>query len=69
MATHALPASHVLDDDDASAPARPLKPSLMRRFYDAVIETQRRRAQREIDRMLGSGAFARALRTRQPPDA
>jgi len=68
MASHALPASHILDDDDASA-APSDKPSPLRRLYDAMIETQSRRAHREIERVLGPGALARALRTRLPPDA
>ena len=70
MATHALSASHILDDDDApAATARASsRPSLARRFYNALIETQRRRAHREIARVLGPGAFAAALRTELPPE-
>ena len=70
MASHAFPASHIIDDDDAPAttPARSLKPSLLRRFYDALIESQMRRAQREIDRKLGPGAYRRALRVEMPPE-
>jgi hypothetical protein len=70
MATHALPSSHILDDDDAPAapPARTEKPSLMRRLYDAMIEAQTRRAAREVDRMLGRGTFARAMRGELPPE-
>lgn len=37
------------------APAR--MPALMRRLYAAIIISQSRRAQREIDRMLGAPAF------------
>ena len=69
MATHALPSSHILDDEDA--PAAPLhapaQVSLLRRLYIAILVSQMRRAQREIDRMLGPGALQRALRTEIPP--
>jgi hypothetical protein len=69
MATHALPSPRILDDDEtAAAPALPLKPSLMRRVYDALVETQRRRAQREIDRVLGPDSTARILSTDLPPE-
>jgi hypothetical protein len=71
MATHALPSRHILDDDDdapqaAAPPAISLKPSLMRRFYDGLVETQSKRAQREIDRVLGRGAYHRAMGTPPP---
>jgi hypothetical protein len=69
MATRALPASQVLSDDEDIAAAHSPKPSWLRRFYDAMIEAQQLRAMREIDRKLGSGAFARALRTPLPPEA
>ena len=70
MASHAFPASHILDDEDAPAAthAQSLKPSLMHRFFDALIESQQRRAQREIDRVLGPGALQRALRADLPPE-
>jgi len=55
MATHALPAAHILDDDAPAAASH--KPSLMRRMFDAIVEAQRRRAQREISRILGPGAL------------
>ena len=67
MATHALPASHIFDDEDALA-ASSHAPSLMRRFYDALIEAQRRRAQREIARVLGPRALAAAFRAELPPE-
>ncbi len=53
MATHALPSSHILDDDAprSRAHARSAKPSLLRRLYDAILQSQMRRAQREIDRI------------------
>jgi hypothetical protein len=66
MATHVLPSSHIVDDDDAPVPARTNKPSWMRRFYDALIESQMVRARREVDRVLGRGAFARAMRGESP---
>ena len=70
MATHALPASHILDDDDASpATTRASsRPSFARRFYNALIETQHRRAQREIARVLGPGVLAAAFRAELPPE-
>ena len=38
MATHALPASHIIDDEDAPAAAdAPSRVSLLRRVYDAVL--------------------------------
>jgi hypothetical protein len=68
MATHALPSSHILGDDDASEFAQPGKPSLMRRVYDALLESQKRRAKREIDRVLGRGALNRAFHAELPPE-
>jgi hypothetical protein len=66
MATNVLPSPHILDDDDAPAAiSRARKPALMRRLYSALIISQSRRAQREIDRVLGPGAPA--LRDRRPP--
>lgn len=71
MATHALPAPNILDDEDA-APATaaahaPARVSLLRRLYIAILVSQMRRAEREIDRKLGPGALQRALRTEIPP--
>ena len=60
MATHALPSPHILDDDDvpqASPPARPRKLSLMRRLYIALLIAQQRRAQQNINRVLGDRAM------------
>lgn len=71
MTSHALPSSHILDDDETPAAALPAptnKPPLMRRLYDAMIEAQTRRAAREVDRMLGRGTFARAMRDEWPPE-
>ena len=70
MATHALPSSHILDDDDAPAAAH--APSRASRRCCAASTSpfwyaQMRRAQREIDRMLGPGALHRAFRTELPP--
>jgi hypothetical protein len=70
MATHALPSSHILDDEDAPAAATahvPARVSLLRRLYVAILVSQSRRAQLEIDRKLGPGALQRALRTELPP--
>ena len=68
MATHALPSSHILDDEDAPAAAHAsARVSLLRRLYIAILVSQMRRAQREIDRKLGPGALQRALRTGIPP--
>jgi hypothetical protein len=69
MATHALLAPRILADDDvvATLPVRPRGRSLMRRFSDALIESQTRRAEREVDRVLGRGTFARAMRGELPP--
>lgn len=62
MATHALPASNILDEEDAlaAAPEPATKVSLMRRMFDAVTEAQMRRSQREVDRILGRGALHHA---------
>ena len=77
MATHALPSSHalssshVVDADDAPTArtsALSLQPSLMRRVYDAFTASQMRRAQREVDRILGAGSFRRAIRAQLPPE-
>ena len=59
MATHALPlhalsSSHIAND--APAASTSLQPSLMRR------------AQREVDRILGPGALHRAFRAELPPE-
>jgi hypothetical protein len=74
MATHALSSSalsssHIADDDApaAFAPAASLQPSLLRRLYDAFTTSQMRRAQREVDRILGPGSLHRAFRAELPP--
>ena len=69
MATHILPASGIIGDDDApaaAAPARSGKPPLMRRVFDALVEAQSLRARREVDRVLGRGAYDRAMRGEWP---
>jgi len=75
MATHALPSSalsspHIADDDApvASAAAASMQPSLLRRLYDAFTAAQMLRAQREVDRILGSGSLHRAFRAELPPE-
>ena len=75
MATHALPSSHafssshVVDDAPvADIPATSLQPSLMRRLFDAFTAAQMRRAQREVDRILGPGSLHRAFRAELPPE-
>ena len=76
MATHALPShalssSHSFDTDDAPVadiPATSLQPSLMRRLFDAFTAAQMRRAQREVDRILGPGSLHRAFRGEFPPE-
>ena len=76
MATHALSSSalsssHIVDADDAPAARTavpPLPPSLLRRVYDAFTAAQMRRAQREVDRILGPGALHRAFRAELPPE-
>ena len=36
--------------------------------YDAFTEAQMRRAQREVDRILGPGSLHRAFRAELPPE-
>ncbi len=80
MATHALP-SHALSSshivDDVTPATRTLvpslnvpssQPSLMRRLFDAFTAAQMRRAQREVDRILGPGSLHRAFRAELPPE-
>ena len=78
MATQALSSalsssalsSHIDDDDEpvAVTTTTASQPSLMRRMYDAFTASQMRRAQREVDRLLGHGAFHRACRAPLPPE-
>jgi hypothetical protein len=73
MATQALSSSalssHIDDDDEPAAfTAASSQPSLMRRVYDAFTASQMRRAQREVDRILGAGSFRRAIRAQLPPE-
>jgi hypothetical protein len=73
MATHTLPASHIADHEDAEPAFAPssavsARPTFLRRFFDALQQSQMRRAQREIDRVLGPGALERAFRAELPPE-
>ena len=74
MATHALSSSalsssHIADDDaPVASAAASLQPSLLRRLYDAFTAAQMRRAQREVDRILGPGSLHRAFRAELPPE-
>ena len=67
--TQALPSSHIADDEAAlfAAHAPSLKPSFMRRLFDALVEAQMRRAQREVNRILGPRALERAVFDTLPP--
>ena len=59
MATDVLPAALAGDSaapDTTSLPAS-RKPALLRRLYDAIVEAQTRRAQRELARLLRSPGF------------
>jgi len=56
MATHALPSPHILDDAAPEAATLARKPALLRRLYDAILQSQMRRAQREIDRIRSGRA-------------
>jgi len=51
MATHVIRSSHLLEDTPAASP----KPSLLRRLTIAILVSQMRRAQREIDRACRGG--------------
>ena len=64
MATHALPSSRITASHFAPTGAA-LAPS---RLYIAVLVSQMRRAQREIDRKLGPGAWDRVKRINPPPE-
>jgi len=68
--SHALSSSHIADDDApvASTQATSPQPSLLRRLYEAFTASQMRRAQREVDRILGPGALHRAFRAELPPE-
>jgi hypothetical protein len=71
MATHALSSSHALSSpivDDAPVASTQATPSLLRRLYDAFTASQMRRAQREVDRILGPGSLHRAFRAQLPPE-
>jgi len=65
MATDVLPATLSPDRAaaDRSALALPLKPSLLRRVFNAIVTAQTRRAEREIAHHM------RALGLRRPDDA
>jgi hypothetical protein len=65
MATHALRSSHLTAShigNDTGVALAPSRPSLLRRLYIAILVSQMRRAQREIDRKLGPGAWDRVNR-------
>jgi hypothetical protein len=69
MATsHILPSSHIIDDDAPVTAVPSRGRTLLHRLYKAMLETQSRRAQREIDRVLGPGALARAFSAELPPE-
>jgi hypothetical protein len=74
MATQALTSSafssHIDDGDEpvGATLAMSSQPSLIRRVYDAFTASQMRRAQREVDRLLGHGSFRRAMRAQLPPE-
>jgi hypothetical protein len=70
MATHTLPASHIIDDDLTAAPPRTARRPLafLGRLYNAMLEAQMRRAQREVDLRLGPGALAQAFRGELPKE-
>jgi hypothetical protein len=61
--TQTLSSSHILDDDfanDSVAPTtRANRTPMLRRLYNAMIESQMRRAQLELDRKLGPGTLSR----------
>jgi hypothetical protein len=72
--THALSSSHILTGDDAAdtapaAIASRRRRTLLRRVYDAILESQMRRAHREIARVLGPRALSEAFRAPLPPEA
>jgi hypothetical protein len=75
MATHALPSSHLTAShitsshtaDNTGVALTPSRPSLLRRLYIAILVSQMRRAQSEIDRKLGPGAWDRVKHT-EPPE-
>ena len=70
MATHALPSSRIIASTTTRPPPRrcaPSRPSLLRRLYIAFLVSQMRRAQREIDRILGPRRSHRAHRAELPP--
>ncbi len=61
MATQALPSSHILDDEHPRV-AQARKPALLQRLFDAMVESQTRRAMRDIERVLGHGGLERLQR-------
>lgn len=52
-----LPASEIADDTVAATALAP-RPSLMRRLFEAIVESQTKRAEREIARVLGPDGLA-----------
>jgi len=67
MATHALPASHVIDNATA-ADTPPRKRPMFVRLYRAVLESQMYRARREIEQRLGPDALSRIARATSLPE-
>jgi hypothetical protein len=72
MATHALPSPHILDDDAPEAATLARMPknqtTWLRRLHHAILQSQMRRVEREIDRILGPGALSRIHRGLPPRD-
>ena len=70
LSSHALSSPHIADDDApvARTTVSSSQPSLMRRLFDAFTAAQMRRAQREVDRILGPGSLHRAFRGEFPPE-
>ena len=72
MATQTLPLprARILDDvPQIPAHAASRGPSMLHRVFDAFAASQQRRARREVDRVLGPGAFERACAEAFPPKA
>ena len=70
MATHTLPAGAAAHITGAFAepPALAARPPIFHRLYNAMIEAQMRRAEREVDLRLGLGALAQASRGERPKE-
>lgn len=59
MATDVLPAALVrqITAPGTTSPEAPRRPTLLRRVFDAIVEAQTRRAEREIARLLRTRNF------------